>query len=85
MIQLRRNFNVEPIERTSTSKTMIEAEFRKNIVGPYDKTESDTLLGTALSSFGISDDLLFKNTAERLRSKLKGNDIDWTLQMTWNH
>ena len=53
-------------------------EFRKIEVGPYDKTESDTLLDAALFSFGISDDLLFKNTAKRLRSKLKGsNDIDW--------
>ena len=35
-------------------------------------------MDAALFPFGNSDDLLFKNTAERLRSKLKGsNAIDW--------
>ena len=29
--QLLRNFNVEPIERTSTLKTMIEAEFGETV------------------------------------------------------
>ena len=89
--QLLRNFNVEPIESTSTLITMIEAEFGETVGfyqgiqknqswTVYDKTESDTLLDAALFSFGISDDLLFKNTAKRLSSKLKGsNDIDWPL------
>ena len=87
--QLLRNFNFKPIERTSTLKTMMEAEFGETVGfyqgiqknqswTIYDKTESDTLLDAALFSFGISDDLLFKNTAKWLRSKLKGsNDIDW--------